>query len=48
MLAAILFVNATITHTVTWAGPAFTVFLVGSMGALIGAAALQPRSRVTP
>lgn len=40
VLAGIWFVGSEIGDLTTWGGPAFTTFLVGSMGALIGAAAL--------
>jgi len=39
---AMVFVNGEVAEITTWTGPAFSIFLVGSMGMLIAAAALQP------
>ena len=44
---ALGFISATVDHATTWPGYAFSVFLVGSMGAVIGASALEAASAPT-
>lgn len=44
---SMVFVNGDVAEITTWTGPAFSIFLVGSMGMLIAAAALQPQPVAT-